>query len=367
MLWVSTSLQTAGGMTTFVDEVSRTPLWQTWRIEFLATHRSGSVAVRVGAFARGLACFIWRILCRRFDLVHLHTSHNGSFPRKAVLLWLAAAARLPVVLHVHAGRFPMFYRRMPRPVRWFIRQTLAQANVVIGLGESCARELRALAPAADVIAIPNGVRVPTSRSGLRLDQTIRVVFLGRMGDLKGTFTLLEAWARLVADSTELPQAQLTCAGDGEVARVQDTVARLRLSDTVDVQPWMSRSEVADLLSSADVLVLPSRFEGQPMAVLEAMANGLCVVASAVGGIPDLIEDGRCGLLIPPDDVERLSDALRRVIGDRNLRSRLGAAAQDRARELFDVEVVWRRLDLLYRELLGERDRDTADRPVEART
>lgn len=366
VLWVSTSRQTAGGMTTFVDEVSRTPLWRIWDIDFVATHRSGSVLARATAFAHGLGGFLWRIMGGRVDLVHLHTSHYGSFPRKAVLLWLAAAARLRVVLQVHAGEFPVFYRRMPRPVRWCIRRTLTRADVVVALGERCARELRAIAPGAAVIAVPNGVRIPVSPPCSRIDSAVHVVFLGQMGEMKGTFTLVEAWARLVADTPDLPPVRLTCAGDGDVAGVRDAVARLRLGDTVEVRSWMPRSQVAGLLASADVLALPSRFEGQPMAVLEAMAGGLCVVASRVGGIPDLVEDGCSGLLVPPDDIDRLAGALRRVVTDRELCGRLGTQAQHRAKDLFDIEVVWRRFDRLYRDLLEEPDREVAVRPAWAR-
>jgi glycosyltransferase involved in cell wall biosynthesis len=88
-----------------------------------------------------------------------------------------------------------------------------------------------------------------------------------------------------------------------------------------------------------------------MAILEAMARGLCVVASNVGGIPELVEDGRSGLLIPPNDVDALGHALRAVLSDRELRERLGAAARQRVQAEFDVEVVWRRLDAIYQEVV----------------
>ena len=90
-----------------------------------------------------------------------------------------------------------------------------------------------------------------------------------------------------------------------------------------------------------------------MAVLEAMAHGVCVVAGAVGGIPELVEDGRSGVLVPPDDVDRLVDSLRRVLGDRDLRESLGGAARRRVLAEFDVDVVWRRLDSLYRRVIEQ--------------
>ncbi len=86
-----------------------------------------------------------------------------------------------------------------------------------------------------------------------------------------------------------------------------------------------------------------------MAVLEAMANGLCVIASPVGGIPDLIDDS-CGILVAPGDVARLAGALGEIVRDEQLRVRVGAAALQRVRDEFDIDVVWRKFDQLYREV-----------------
>ncbi len=94
----------------------------------------------------------------------------------------------------------------------------------------------------------------------------------------------------------------------------------------------------ELLDRAQVLVLPSRIEGQPMAVLEAMARGLCVIASDVGGLPEMIGGG-CGVLVSPDDIEAIAAALRLVVHDHELRARYGAAAYARVEDQFDVRTV----------------------------
>jgi glycosyltransferase involved in cell wall biosynthesis len=148
----------------------------------------------------------------------------------------------------------------------------------------------------------------------------------------------------------VPDARLTLAGDGAVDRARRVIAEHGLEGSVQVRSWLQPAQVSELLTEADLLVLPSRNEGQPMAVLEAMAHGLCVVASDVGGIPELVEDGRSGFLVPPDDVEALVAALRKVLTDDGLRGALGASARQRALEEFDVDVVWRRIDAIYSEV-----------------
>lgn len=342
-------------MTTFVTTMRDTPLWQAWGIEFIATHRSGSRAARVLAFARGLAGYLWMLTTRRPDLVHLHSGKEGSFVRKAILLWLARAARIPVVLHVHAGRFGLFYDRTSPVGQSAIRRTLAAASAVVALGRGWSQSIQEIAPHARLISIPNPVRIVGVGTRAGEGEPVHVVFLGTMCVDKGTFALLDAWARLrddgsLSDDGSGARAHLTLAGNGEVARVRELVAHRGLTGSVDVRSWLSAAEVDELLGTAHVLTLPSRNEGQPMSVLEAMSRGLCVVATSVGGIPDLVEDGRSAILVPPDDVDGLAAGLRTAIVDPDTRHRLGDAALDRARESFDVDVVWRRFDALYREL-----------------
>jgi glycosyltransferase involved in cell wall biosynthesis len=140
---------------------------------------------------------------------------------------------------------------------------------------------------------------------------------------------------------------LTVVGDGDVDRACELVRELGLSDTVEIPGWIAPELIPVLLRSAQILVLPSYYEGQPMSVLEAMANGLCVIATDVGGIPDLIDEN-CGILLSPGDVDGLAGALRDVVADSALRVRLGSAGLARVREEFEVDVIWRRYDELYR-------------------
>jgi glycosyltransferase involved in cell wall biosynthesis len=344
-LVVSTSMRTRGGVASYVRMLRGTPLWETWRVEHVTSHRDGSRAIKAGTFARAVAHYLAALLLRRPDLVHLHMASNGSFVRKATLFWLAWAARVPAVVHLHGAEFHLFHARLPRPLQAVVRATLTRAAVVVALGDRWARELAAIAPAARVVPVPNAVRVPAV-AARRQGAAPHTVFLGEIGDRKGAFVLIEAWARLA------PGTRLTLAGDGAVDRARRLIAEHGLEGSVQVRSWLQPAQVGELLADADVLVLPSRNEGQPMAVLEAMAHGLCVVASEVGGIPELVDDGRSGLLVPPDDVEALAAALRKVLADDGLRAALGAAARERALKEFDVDVVWRRMDTIYRGVAG---------------
>jgi glycosyltransferase involved in cell wall biosynthesis len=350
-LWASTGAQ--GGISTYVRVMQQTPLWTDWNIRHVVTHRGGSAAAKIGAFARGALLFVVQLIRFRPCVVHLHAASGASFVRKAILLWLSWPARVPVVLHTHGSRIQNYYENSPRAIQALIRATLCRASAVVALGEVRAARWRVIAPRARITVVPNAVQPARRTAQPALGEPVRVVFLGNIGDHKGAFRLLDAWAEFIRDpdlgAGHRKAATLTIAGDGEVERARHRIRELRLQDTVEIHDWLSESEVGELLDHAQVLVLPSRSEGQPMAVLEAMARGLCVIASNVGGLPEMIGGG-CGVLIPPVDTEAITAALRLVVNDHELRARCGAAAYARVADQFDVRTVWRRLDALYCEV-----------------
>ena len=351
VLCASTSVDTRGGIATYVRNIGKTPLWTRWQTQHVVTHRDGSRAQKIVTFASAAPRYMYALVSRRPDLVHLHMSAGGSFVRKAALFWIARAFRVPVLVHIHSGRFDRFHDGLPAPLRWAVRSVLTQAAIVVTLGEGWAARISRIAPRARLEVVPNAVVVP-DESPPRAGDALNVVFLGAICAAKGAFCLLEAWAKLAAEWNGRVPACLTMAGDRGVDDARRTIADLGIDGSAQVRHWLSAPEVAALLASADVFVLPSRSEGQPMAVLEAMARGVCVVASDVGGIPELVEDGRSGVLVPPDDVDSLVKALRKVLDDRDLRERLGGEARQRVLAEFDVDVVWRRLDVLYREAIA---------------
>ncbi|MEZ0340662.1 glycosyltransferase family 4 protein [Mycobacterium sp. pV006] len=332
-----------------------TTLWSDWNIRHVATHRDGTVAHKIAEFAVGMVRFIVHLAIFRPDVVHLHASTRGSFLRKSLLFWISRLTGTPVIIHMHGSGFPQDYDDAPAVVQMLVRATLSRAAAFVALGQLWADRMRSIAPDARILAIPNGVR-PAVQVDQRSEGPVAVVFLGRIGDHKGTFRLLDAWAKLVCEpgftTAGGPAATLTIAGDGEVERARQYVTDMCLDDTVTVHGWLPEDRVADLLDGACVLVLPSRNEGQPMAVLEAMARGLCVIAGAVGGLPEMIGDG-AGILVPPDDVDALTGALAQVVvRDPGSRIRYADAAYARVGDRFDTEIVAHRIDMLYREVCG---------------
>jgi glycosyltransferase involved in cell wall biosynthesis len=175
----------------------------------------------------------------------------------------------------------------------------------------------------------------------------RVVSIGRFAFPKDFATLVEALAATRADY------QAAFAGEGPLLQeVAATILERGLAERIDLLG--NRGDVPDLLASADVFVLSSRSEGFPVSILEAMAAGLPVVATNVGGVAESVVDGETGLLVPPGDPGALAAALDRVLTDSALRLRLGTAGREQARRHFDVGDFRRAHVELYRRELERR-------------
>lgn len=346
VLWASTAAR--GGIATFVSTMQTTTLWQEWNVHVVTTHTNGPAITRILLFVRALATFLTEVLFHRPQVVHLHTAAYGSFVRKGVIGWIARFFRLPIILHMHGADFMSFFYDAPRPFQVLIRLTLERADALVALGDAWADQLSVIAPLAKIVVVPNAVN-PVAPVDQHVAGPINVVFLGEIGHRKGTFTLLDAWAKMIADVEGPSRARLTIIGDGEVERARQKVADLRVVASVEVHGWMAHTEVKEVLAQSQILVLPSRDEGQPMAILEAMARGLCVVASTVGGIPEILSDG-CGVLVSPDDVDELANGMAHVITDHHARASYGSKGLQRIRDRFDVAVVSQRFDALYRQL-----------------
>jgi glycosyltransferase involved in cell wall biosynthesis len=233
-----------------------------------------------------------RRAARRADVVHAHWLQTG-FP--------ATLAGKPFVLTLHGSDVELA-RHGPALARRVVRR----AAVVIGVSRALTHAAEHLG-ARDARFVPNGVEIPSEVTGPEADPP-EVLYAGRLSPEKGIEDLLA-----VADG--LP---LVVLGDGPL--------RPRVPQALGM---LSRDELYAHLRRAAVVVFPSRREGFPVACAEAMAHGRAVVATSVGGLPDMVVDGETGLLVPPGDPAALRAALDRLLADADLRRRLGAAARER--------------------------------------
>jgi glycosyltransferase involved in cell wall biosynthesis len=179
------------------------------------------------------------------------------------------------------------------------------------------------------------------------------VFAGRIGARKGAFELLRAFTRL---APQYPAATLVCAGDGEGDKLKQLAAELGVADRVECPGWLNAESMAGELRRASIFALPSHNEGVPIALLEAMSHSLPVITTPVGGIPEVVQNDRNGILVTPGDVDAIEVALEKLLRSSAERQRLGAAARATIAERYSLESTIERLAALYR-LFGVPERN----------
>jgi glycosyltransferase involved in cell wall biosynthesis len=231
--------------------------------------------------------------------------------------------------------------------RWLKRVTSRRLAAHVAVGERAAREVEAVAklPARSVATVRNGVRVPAGPSGPATGPGPPILgTIARLGEQKGIDDLLRAAA-------ELPDARVVVVGDGPLReKLSELAEALGVADRVSWTGWVD--DPASLLARFDIFVLPSRFEGLPLVILEAMLAAVPVVATDVGSVAEAIDDGRTGLLVPASDPAALAAAIRGLLDDPVAARRLADAARQVAGEHFTASAMADRYDALYEQVMS---------------
>jgi glycosyltransferase involved in cell wall biosynthesis len=309
--------------------------------------------------AQGVGRIVRLLLAGRYDVVHAHL----FFPTLYVGLSRPLEPRPRRVVTFHNLGFDSY----PHRSAWRRVRKRFQAEVTrqgfdgrIGVSEAVARHYERHLGLPPSKILPNalslgpapptaGDRAPLAGFGLDPEGFVLLV-PSRFVPEKGHRYLLEALTILERRGLR-PQALLL--GDGPVeAVVRSDVERRGLADRVRLAPSVDHAELLRLVAAADVFVSASTFEGLPLSMAEAMALGRPIVATRVGGVPDLVADGVTGLLVPPGDPAALADALSRLMGDAGLRDAMGREGRNAVEGRYRGEVVGAELTAYYRKLLA---------------
>ena len=306
---------------------------------------------------------LWRLMRReRPAIVHTHTSKAGLVGRLAA--WLA---RVPVVIHTpHGHIFYGYYGMlMSKMICWVERILAMPTDRIVTLTDQGAREhiQHKIARPQKFAVIPSGITLSTFRS-VRVDRSVKrkelgipvegvvVGTVGRLVPVKGHAWLLQSAPRILC---EYPQACFVFIGDGPLSNQLRLLAD-NLGVSASVLFLGVRRDVPECLATFDVFVLPSLNEGMGLALVEAMAMGLPVVASRVGGVPDIVTDGVNGVLVPACDEQALASAVLGLLRDPSQRKAFGESAIRSVNQRFDitstVEAIENLYDAVWREKVG---------------
>lgn len=319
-------------------QVIRLPSWRSSRfiVSFLEMASYILVGLRPG---------LSQIRRWQPDLIHAHF----AVPTGALAYALSRLAHLPYVLTTHLGDVP---GGVPEKTdRWFrfvdpfTPPIWRRASKVVAVSQYT-KELAVARYDVPIEVIPNGIELRQASAGPVADPP-RLIFAGRFQPQKNLLFLLDALDRV----RDLPW-QLVLVGDGpERLALEKRIGQLRLGDRVEFRGWVSPEDVRRILHASDLLVMPSRSEGLPVVGVEALAQGVAIAATAAGGLGELVEDGRNGVLCPIGDLDCYAAGLRRCLSDREGLSRMKEQSLEIASR-YDIRQVADSYERIFRSVVS---------------
>ncbi len=277
----------------------------------------------------------------KYVLAQIDVFSGRAFTFAEICTWLLCQLKKPVILTLHGGNLPAFAKQFPKKVQ----RLLLSADEVVAPSDYLVRQLQEYRD--DIRLIPNGIDSSRYPYRHRVHLKPKLVWLRAFHRIYNPELAIQALAVL---KDEFPEIHLWMIGpdkgDGSLQNTILLAKTLQVAERVEFIPGVAKSDVPLWLNKGDIFLNTSNYDNTPVSVMEAMACGLCLVSTNVGGIPYLLKENVDALLIPPNDPEAMTNAIRRVLTEPALAARLSASARFRAQDL-DWSVILPKWETLF--------------------
>lgn len=324
---LGTSPESKGGVGTVVKGYVESVRPDGYSFDHIVTHAdlgaAGKIAVAGKAYLKCLAS----LNKSNYDLVHLHTAFGASFTRAVPFIELAHKRGIPIVNLVHTDKWEAFYEDAPQSKKNSIARIYGLCDKVVVLSDEW-RDCFSTVVAPERLEVLENF-TPTYEEDYWPDWSAKtVVFISRIESIKGC-DLLPDICELVLK--RIPDARFLICGDGSMKdELANEVNRRGIERQVELVGWVDDIEKIQMLKRSSLFLLPSYGEGMPMCVLEAMGLGLPIVATRVGGLPQLITDDENGFLCAPGDPVGLANSVAGILDKPERLAAMGAVSKERA-------------------------------------
>lgn len=291
------------------------------------------------------------------ELIHIHSSFGGSFYRMQPFIYMAKKRGIPILDHCHGADFETFYVKASAGKKNRIKTVFGYFTKVIVLSEEWKERLSTFFPKEKLMVINNYCKPVELRQVSELaDKRFKaqqILFLGELGRRKGGYDFCD----IVSDVVKrFPDARFVFAGSGskeDETRIKGSLDQMGLMDNCLFPGWVRGADKEKLLKESTLFLLPSYQEGLPMAILDAMAYGLPVVSTNVGGIPQLIVNSENGYIAEPGDHVKIAEGICRVLDNEDDYKTLSSESHRIARENFGFEAHLDKLEKAYEEIFSQ--------------
>lgn len=344
------SFSAKGGIATVVSGYKDSELERQYNIKYIESYCDGSKVKKIFKAIRAYFLFLKEMVINKPDLVHIHSSFGGSFYRKLPFVYMASIFNIPVINHIHGSEIANLYINASKKKKKLVENCFDKCRYLVVLSEEWKKNLEVVKTKTPKIVIENYSTIHKECLKRKNHQDKIILFLGFITELKGCFNIPDIAKKVIEQNANV---KFILAGSGEIEKLQDILEEKGISQYFSFPGWVRKEEKENLLKNADIFLLPSYTEAMPMSILEAMGYGLPIVTTNVGGIPQLVEDGKNGYMTEPGNIDGFVKAILKLFGNDELIYDMGKEGIEKACEKYSLEKHLEKVCTLYENILGE--------------
>jgi glycosyltransferase involved in cell wall biosynthesis len=369
ILHIAPSPRQVGGMETFIGDLLNSSLAEHHNILLLdiakpKLRQFGSSAYKTGyaVFRRNISLsllsyaysfqfvgqFLFLLAFKKFDIIHIHTASYTSFWEKCFYINLGKMARKKVVLHVHGALFKEFYQNGSDLSKKLIKNHLEKCDAVIVLSEAWKNFFQEFVDASRLHVVKNGINISPFKDQQQKSGIVSFLHMGEVSQRKGIYDILKVVDILKANDVK---CFFDIVGPGEIEKVNHIIAEKNIDKYITLHGPQFGAARFDFFYRAHCFILASYAEGFPIAMIEALAAGLPIISTTVGGIPDMIRHTEHGFLCDAGDIDALAHNIKKIVIDASLLAKMASRNREYAAEHFDINKCADKISTLYQKLL----------------
>lgn len=346
---VGSDLRDKGGITTVISNIYNTCLKDEFHMKFIPTYISSSTLQWILLYIISLFKILYSCLFGKNSVYHIHVSYKGSFYRKLIIIILLKLFNKKVIMHFHGSESKIFYDNLNKGIKKGMRNLFFHnIDVAIVLSQSWKEYFSKFIDQNKIVVLNNAVTIPEEES--KDFEKLRILFLGRFGQRKGIYDLIDVLDDLSKNYNL--NIEVILGGDGEIENVDCLIQEKNLTNVKNLG-WINSIDKIKLLKKANLFVLPSYNEGLPMAILEAMSYKCAIISTNVGGIPEVVKPNKNGFLIEPGDKESLKSIILTLEKDKNILKSMGEYSYEIVRNNFSQDKMNDSLRKIYTQVRGD--------------
>ena len=347
VLMVGVDKKAVGGMWTVVENyLNNKKFCEDVGLIYIPTATSASVIQKLFFSAFAIIKVIYTLLTKKIDIVHVHMAERGSVFREGIIVILGKIFKAKVIIHMHGATFEDWYLKCNKFIQRIIRWILNKCDVFIILGELWKEFISTIIEETSKIRVVyNAVDVGDYRYNL---DSKEIIFLGMLIERKGIDDLLVAINMI---KNKLPNdIKVKLYGSDKNFNINKKIRKYKLQDIVKYEGWLTSENRECCFSNAIINILPSYNEGLPMTIVETMAFGIPNISTNIAAIPEIIEHGENGILIPPGNTKLLGESILTLINDGMLRSKYSRKSYEKVKAEFNLSNQLYTLKAIYKSL-----------------